>query len=419
MATTTTVGKQYERKRGETKCMLCDYSQRSDRLVAHMLTHKHDLHTLLDSRCRVAAIQHKLPMMFYHNTYVPRKDFKEQKAFCVCLICGKGKYKGGHGSVSDFLRVHRESECMKKWDTVADLFGELPEDYQPTELQSNKQTQQELLMERQINALTETIKNKDADYSSLSRRYNTLYKEHEELRKQLTQRKPVLLETLDPPEEPLTPPLVAPKPTVKIEVIEEKPIENTVAEKDPNENRPGYFLSPTRGKWMRRITKGIPNTGPAPMAAPKPHTSTISLSSLPVGGFGPMVMRNATQVEKKPATGDAMKFLGHLLTTPPESALLQPEESEHDYESEDDDEEYKAKHNKELIDETVFELLDNILNHNWQPDRVSRYIEKFDKENEGVNLNDALMEGDNSAIIRYTYDEDVMEELEELYERLR
>ena len=132
-----------------------------------------------------------------------------------------------------------------------------------------------------------------------------------------------------------------------------------------------------------------------------------------------MVMRNATQVEKKPATGDAMKFLGHLLTIPPQTALLQPEESEDDYESEDDDEEYKAKHNKELIDETVFELLDNILNHNWQPDRVSRYIEKFDNENQGVNLNNALMEGDNSAIIRYTYDEDVMEELEELYERLR
>ena len=113
------------RHRGQTKCFLCEEFIRSDRLIRHMLSHSHDLPHLLHPNCRRAAIEKKIPMMFYHGEFLSKKEYRENKnnLFCICLICKKGKYAKGHGNVEDFYRLHKNTICMKQWDSVADLFG--------------------------------------------------------------------------------------------------------------------------------------------------------------------------------------------------------------------------------------------------------------------------------------------------------
>ena len=113
------------RHRGETKCFLCEESIRSDRLIRHMLSHRHNLPHLLHPNCRRAAIEQKIPMMFYHGEFLSNKEYRENKnnLFCICLICEKGKYAKGHGNPEDFYRLHKDTNCMRQWELVADLFG--------------------------------------------------------------------------------------------------------------------------------------------------------------------------------------------------------------------------------------------------------------------------------------------------------
>ena len=115
------------RHRGQTKCFLCEEFMRSDLLIRHMLRHKDDLPHLLHPNCRRAAIEQKIPMMFYHSDFLSRKEYTQNKnnLFCVCLICKKGKYAKGHGNVEDFYRLHKDTNCMRQWDSVADLFGDV------------------------------------------------------------------------------------------------------------------------------------------------------------------------------------------------------------------------------------------------------------------------------------------------------
>ena len=100
---------------------------RSDLLIRHMLSHKDDLPHLLHPDCRRAAIEQKIPMMFYHSGFISKKEYTENinNLFCICLICKKGKYAKGHGNVENFYRLHKDTNCMRQWDSVADLFGDV------------------------------------------------------------------------------------------------------------------------------------------------------------------------------------------------------------------------------------------------------------------------------------------------------
>lgn len=318
----------YERKRKEQQCSLCSVHCRSDRLIGHLLTHKHNLTDFLNPKCRAHAIQNKLPMMFYHNSAFtdPRekKAVNENKLFCACLICGKGKYAGGHGSTHDFIRIHSKSDCVKQWDTVAHLFGELPVDTPPL---PQAPAPQDTAKDRLIQTLTNKIAELELEMENRSKRFNQLWKENEQLKRQpqapepfrvpseqelinpLLPECPEIPNEPEPEPEPEQPPTLAVMPaepeaqpdfatlpvaTVRTKVVRKTAsalraeAEKTQASPTPlleiqaspaNENRPGYFLAKS-GKWLRRVTSEMP----------RPATTMLALPPLPSVQKVPMLI---------------------------------------------------------------------------------------------------------------------------------
>jgi len=436
MATTVPKNpKDYERKRKETQCPLCTYHFRSDLLIAHMLTHKHNLTELLDVRCRTAAIQEKLPFMFYHNAYIPKKQFDESKLFCACLICGKGKYKGGHGSVHDFLRIHRTSDCMKQWDSVAHLFGELPEGVAPLEPPAPKVSAQEAMKDRRIAQLLAVIEEKEVEDAKTSKRFTELYNEHKRISEENIALRRQLLEIqaakVSPPTAydfdapapgvPLPPAVDA----VKTEVAEPSPTLTTVpAEPEPDAPiPPGYFRAKS-GKIIKSIKKVAPaviEDTPAP-PAPKPYGNLPNpIVRNPGGVKTPMMIQVAPQAKAKPTPLPRLlnpaDFLAKTLAEA-EAEIGAPLSAEQEAE----EAQAKADMIKETIDTITFELLEKIRIYRWDGGRIGRYIDKLQTENKDIKIFDVLMSGDCSAITRYVEDDKSKEclgEIEDLYEARR
>ncbi len=443
MTDTTTVPKHpknYERKRKETQCPLCTCHFRSDLLVAHMLKHKNDLVDLLDVRCRTVALQEKIPLMFYHNSCIPKKQFNEAKMFCACLVCGKGKYKGGHGSVHDFLRLHRQSDCVKQWDSVAHLFGTLPEGVAPlvVEPEAPKTAPQEALKDRRIATLMASLEEKDAAAAMNAKRYNEMYTEHKRLADENIKLRNQLLEIqaakASPPTsydfDAVAPGVTLPAPVVAVkpEVAEPAPIHNTVPVPEPapvapaedapaplpNANRPGYFLSKS-GKWLKRAA-GAP--APAPAPAPEPVTTYSQLPNPIVRNSGalklPGMAQLAAPVQRAPAPMpkllDASNFLANLMKeidAPPSAAEVAKE---------------RARDIQELVDSVTFDLLENIVVYHWAPERVGAYIDKVQAEHKDIKLFDLIMEKKCGAVLQYVDgddSEDCLNDIERLYEARR
>ena len=442
--------KDYERKRKETQCPLCTCHFRSDLLIGHMLTHKHDLIGLLDVRCRTAAIQEKLPMMFYHNSYIPKKQFDESKLFCACLICGKGKYKGGHGSVHDFLRIHRTSDCVKQWDSVAHLFGELPEGVAPLEPPAPKVSAQEAMKDRRIAQLLAVIEEKEAEDAKTSKRFTELYNEHKRLSEENITLHRQLLETqvakVSPPTAydfdavapgvPLPPAVDAVAPgvplppavdAVKTEVAEPSPTLTTVpAEPTPPVTPPstegiedtpvppGYFKSKS-GKIMKRLGKSAAAPAPEPVTQYSQLPNPIVRN--PGGSKIPMMIQVVPQAKAKPAPIPKLLNPGDFLA----KALAEIEEPlSADQEAEEA--QAKADELKEIKETLTFELLQKIHLYHWDGGRVGRYIDKLQTEYKDIKLFDIIMSGDCSVITRYIEGDETEEclgEIADLYDARR
>jgi hypothetical protein len=390
-------------------------------------------------------------MMFYHNTYVPKKQFNEAKLFCACLICGKGKYKGGHGSVHDFLRIHRTSECVKQWDSVAHLFGELPEGVAPAEPPAPQVSPQEAMKDRRIAQLLAVIAEWEAGDAASSKRYNEMYKENEAMRKEITDLRRQLLEAQvargieDTPAPPAAPPpavydfdAVAPgvplppaADAVKTEVAEPPPTLITVpAEPDPDAPvPPGYFRAKS-GKIIKAVKKAAPappaviEDTPAPPAppAPKPYANLPNpIVRNPGGVKTPMMIQVVPQAKAKPAPLPRLlnpdDFLAKTLAEA-EAMIGAPLSAEQEAE----EAQAKADMIKETIDTITFELLEKIRIYRWDGGRIGRYIDKLQAENKDIKLFDVLMSGDCSAITRYVEGDKSKEclgEIEDLYEARR
>jgi len=390
--------------RGESRCPCCAYDFRSDQLLRHIKSHRTNLTKWLDSECRAAAIQHKLPFMFYHPSFVKnKKAFDESKLFCLCLICGEGRHKKGHGSPHDFLRIHRESECVKQWDSVADLFGELPEDAPPPpQAPAPQETAKDRLIQKLMADIAELKQTAEKD----GKRFNELWKEHEQLKKQ--SRAPVAVSVPPEPEpapapepepEPEPPTLVVvptePEPmpdfatlpvaTVRPKVVRkigaairaeaEKAQQNTLLEtqatetpKDPNEGRDGYSKSPT-GRWVRRITKIMP----------RPSTTLLPVKPPPAVPKMPMLTMNVDDIFAQ-------------LTAPPTDAE-------------------KAEIERENEEFQIKEILNGIVEHEWTADETKDYISEREQE---MNLTAVLKRRNLHAILRFADGEDNFEEIVEI-----
>jgi len=396
--------KSTERDRGVAQCYFCSLSYRNDRILGHLLSkHKHDIIAKMDTECRGNAIQTKLPMMYYHTCGLKNKKAVEKdKLFCACLICGKGRYAGGKGDVGDFIYTHRSSDCVKQWDSVADLFGELPEDAPPPpQAPAPQETAKDRLIQKLMADIAELKQTAEKD----GKRFNELWKEHEQLKKQ--SRAPVAVSVPPEPEpapapepEPQPPTLVVvptePEPmpdfatlpvaTVRPKVVRkigaairaeaEKAQQNTMLEtqaaetpKDPNEGRDGYSKSPT-GRWVRRITKIMP----------RPSTTLLPVKPPPAVPKMPMLTMNVDDIFAQ-------------LTAPPTDAE-------------------KAEIDRENEEFQINEILNGIVEHEWTADETKDYISEREEE---MNLTAVLKRRCLNAILRFADGEDNFEEIEEIH----
>ena len=181
--------KSSERDRGEVQCYFCSLSYRNDRILGHLVAkHKHELTVKMDPECRATAIRIKLPMMFYHTMGVVNKSTADKdKMFCACLICGKGRYAGGKGDVGDFIKIHRSSDCVKQWDSVADLFGELPEGVKLESLPAPPVVPEDpTYLKQQVKELNAKIHQQDRRITMLLEHNKTLQESDDGFRQQRT-----------------------------------------------------------------------------------------------------------------------------------------------------------------------------------------------------------------------------------------
>jgi len=429
--------KTYERKRGETQCPLCSIHCRSDRLVAHLLTHKHNLTDLLNPKCRADAIQRKMPMIYYHLSAFTdpkdRKRFDENKMFCACLICGKGKYAGGHGSTHDFVRIHSQSDCVKQWDSVAHLFGELPVDTPPL---PQAPAPQETAKDRLIQSLRDEIAELKRDAEQTGKRFNELWKENEQRKTQPqppkapepfrvapdpTENNPLLPERQEIPNEPEPEPEPQP-PTLVVVPTEPEPMPNfatlplATVRKDPNEGKPGYFQAKS-GKWLKKITGTAP-----PPPAPDPQQSNLLETQATtnhtdpnegrdgyflarsgkwvrrIGGAMPRPTTTLLAVKPPPAVPKAP-----TLTLNIDDILAQLNAPPTDAE--------KAEMDRENEEFQINEILNGIVEHEWTADETKDYISEREEE---MNLTAVLKRRCLNAILRFADGEDNFEEIAEI-----
>lgn len=418
--------------RKKTQCFLCDNKYRSDHLVRHMVNHKEHITLNINAHCRVAAIERQQPMLFYLPEFVTKRNgytYDAKKRFCICLICEKGKYAGCRGKTpEEFYSEHRNSECMKQWETVANLFGTAPE-VVPVEA---PQPQMTPIIQRRIERFEEIIAHMEEEANKSTKRYNEMYSENAELRKENTQLRTQLLEIqatktappaaydFDVPTSGVTlPPAVN---AVKSEVAEPSPTLTTVPDAEPapadaepepappapNANRPGYFLAKS-GKWLKRATVTASAPAPEPASAysqlPNPIVRNPGAYKLP--GMTQIVAPKPAKPAPMPTLFNPSNFLASLMKevdAPPSADEVAKD---------------RASEVEELVEVTVFDLLENIVVHNWTPERVGAYIEKVQAENKDVKLFDIIMNKKCGAIIQYVDgddSEDCMKSIEKLYE---
>ena len=427
--------KSYERKRCDKQCPLCSIHIRSDHLVRHLLSHKHSLTDLLNPRCRADAIQRKMPMIYYHISAFTdpkeRKRFDENKMFCACLICGKGKYAGGHGSTHDFVRIHSQSDCVKQWDSVAHLFGELPVDTPPL---PQAPAPQETAKDRLIQTLTNKIAELELEMESRGKRFNELWKENEQLRKQPQppkapvappepeQNNPTLPQVAEIPNEPEPEPESQP-PTLVVVPTEPEPeplpdfatLPVAVVRKDPNEGKPGYFQAKS-GKWIRKVTGTAPPPPPPPAPEPQnelletqavkdPNERRDGYSKSPTGKW----VRRATGMPRPTTTLLPVKPppvvpKAPALTMNIEDILAQLNAPPTDAE--------KAEIDRENEEFQINEIVNGIVEHDWTADDTKDYISEREQE---MNLTAVLKRRSLHAILRFADGEDNFEEIKEIY----
>jgi hypothetical protein len=377
-------------------------------------------------------------MMFYHGEFITKRDgYNENKLFCACLICGKGKYAGGHGLVQDFFRIHSKSDCMKQWDSVAHLFGELPEGVVPLEPPAPKVSAQEAMKDRRIAQLLAVIEEKEAEDAKTSKRFTELYNEHKRLSEENITLHRQLLEIqaakVSPPTAydfdapapgvPLPPAVDA----VKTEVAEPSPTLTTVpAEPTPPVTPPstegiedtpvppGYFKSKS-GKIMKRLGKSAAAPAPEPVTQYSQLPNPIVRN--PGGSKIPMMIQVVPQAKAKPAPIPKLLNPGDFLA----KALAEIEEPlSADQEAEEA--QAKADELKETIETVTFELLQKIHIYHWDGGRVGHYIDKLQTEYKDIKLFDIIMSGDCSAITRYIEGDETEEclgEIADLYDARR
>jgi len=405
--------------RGESRCPCCAYDFRSDQLLRHIKSHRTNLTKWLDSECRAAAIQHKLPFMFYHPSFVKnKKAFDESKLFCLCLICGEGRHKKGHGSPHDFLRIHRESECVKQWDSVADLFGELPEDAPPPpQAPAPQETAKDRLIQKLMADIAELKQTAEKD----GKRFNELWKEHEQLKKQ--SRAPVAV-SVPPEPEPAPAPEPEPQPqppTLVVVPTEPEPMPDftilplATVRNDPNEGKPGYFQAKS-GKWLRKITGTAP---PPPPPAPEPQNTMLETQEIKdpnEGRDGYFLSKGTGKWIRKLGSGMPRPTTTLLPVKPPPpvpkaptltlniddilAKLTAPPTDAEKAEIERENEEFQ-----------INEILNGIVEHEWTADETKDYISEREQE---MNLTAVLKRRNLHAILRFADGEDNFEEIAEI-----
>ena len=236
-------------ERHKTACYLCSDLYRTDSLIRHILTHKKDLVSVMNPACRAAAIERKLPMVFYHGEFVSRRmGYNEKKVFCVCLICEEGKHARSHKtSPQVFFQEHQSTDCMNHWDEVAELFGAPPPPPEPPAPVIDPRAHEHVLAllreaEDKHRVLAANYERLKATSDEQSRRINDLSQQNRLLEDQAsrdapqpdkaTQSSPTLTVIKDLVAEEETPPL----PPVKVKVIR-KATPAKPREPLPSENR--------------------------------------------------------------------------------------------------------------------------------------------------------------------------------------
>ena len=405
--------------RGESRCPCCAYDFRSDQLLRHIKSHRTNLTKWLDSECRAAAIQHKLPFMFYHPSFVKnKKAFDESKLFCLCLICGEGRHKKGHGSPHDFLRIHRESECVKQWDSVADLFGELPEDAPPPpQAPAPQETAKDRLIQKLMADIAELKQTAEKD----GKRFNELWKEHEQLKKQ--SRAPVAV-SVPPEPEPAPAPEPEPQPqppTLVVVPTEPEPMPDftilplATVRNDPNEGKPGYFQAKS-GKWLRKITGTAP---PPPPPAPEPQNTMLETQEIKdpnEGRDGYFLSKGTGKWIRKLGSGMPRPTTTLLPVKPPPPVPKAPtltlniDDILAKLTAPPTDAE-KAEIDRKNEEFQINEILNGIVEHEWTADETKDYISEREQE---MNLTAVLKRRNLHAILRFADGEDNFEEIAEI-----
>lgn len=449
----TQAPKRISEDRKKLQCLVCESKYRSDHLVRHMLLHKEHILDDINLHCRIAAIERRQPMLFYLPDFVNKRNgyvYDAKKRFCICLICEKGKYAGCRGDTpEEFYRKHSTSDCMKQWETVANLFGTVPVvEAKPDEIAqmdfSNLDTidlsQLDLgpTITRRLERYKEIVKSLEDEATERSKRYNEIYTENKRLVDENLKLQRQLLEIqaakASPPAAydfdapapgvPLPPPVVAVKPspaepaptltTVPAEPAPAPTVEDAPPPEDspaplPNANRPGYFLAKS-GKWLKRAST-TPASEPAPAPAynlPNPIVRNPGAVKLP--GMAQLAASAPPKPAPMPKLFDPSSFLTSLMKeidAPPSAAEVAAERA-HDV--------------KELVEVTIFDLLENIVVRHWTAERVGAYIDKVQAENKDIKMFDVIMEKKCGAILQYVdgdESEDCLDAIETLYEARR
>jgi len=436
--------------KGFRNCVLCEKRFRSDRIPRHMAhTHRWNLTELMLPLCRTDAIQNKIPMIYnidrgeFGKLLMTKPEMRQhgKKQFCVCLICDKGVYPGGHGIATNFYDLHRKSKCMEQWDSVAHLFGELPDGTPPPP--PLPPSRDETAKDRLIQTLTEKIAELERDAVQTGKRFNELWKENEERKKQPQPPKapvdfsaPPKTEQINAPSPPCPelPPEPEPEPEPEAEpptlvVVPTEPEPEPVfavlplatVRKDPNEGKPGYFQAKS-GKWIKKATGVAPPPPPPPPPAPEPQQSNLLETQATTNHTDPNEGRDGYFLAR---SGKWVRRLGGAMPRPSTTLLpvkpppvvpkaptltLNIDDLLAELTAPPTDAE-KAAIERENEEFQVNEILNGIVEHEWTADETKDYISEREEE---MNLTAVLKRRCLHAILRFADGEDNFEEIAEI-----
>ena len=118
-------------------CPICEERQRTDNMKSHLYCQhaKQNIHRWVSKEVFEEAITKKIPLI-WKMAEIPRGktyediSYKEKIGdFCICLVCKDSRYYKADchikSDVAGFFKHHLKTECMTRWNSVAERYGEV------------------------------------------------------------------------------------------------------------------------------------------------------------------------------------------------------------------------------------------------------------------------------------------------------